>query len=194
MPENKSDKNNVTPPSQMIRVPTALIPVFRELSRLHRSGHTAAVVQGLQDLISVIDSNSDIDIAASSKLVKQLEMRLEKLESHLAAGSDLETKLEAVTRRLALLEGAITSGRYSSTTKPQKQSFSYPRQFQQPQVELQPFPNENLAQRLGVNPQSLVQEREKLEAKEFIKWSRSRDPMSMGWEFHSDDGLYHPVK
>lgn len=206
MKDFKSDKNDLTPKSQMLRVPTALIPAIRELSRLHRAGHTDAVLHGLQDLISIIDSNSDIDIAASSKLVKQLEMRLLKLESDQAASSDLVSKLEAVTRRLELLEGAISFLRNATRTissanasfkynnNPRKQSSPYQRQFQQPQMELQPFPNENLAQRLGVNPQSLVSEREKLNTKEFISWSRSRDPMSVGWEWNASTGLYHPIR
>ncbi len=66
-----------TPPSEMIRVPTALIPVVRELSRLHRQGHTIALLQGLEELLSGFDSNIDIDVAPSSKSVLQLEEKLE---------------------------------------------------------------------------------------------------------------------
>ncbi|NEU77344.1 hypothetical protein PI95_033920 [Hassallia byssoidea VB512170] len=99
MKEFKSDKNNSTPKSQMIRVPTVLIKRDpRTIKGYTAPLHTDVLLQGLQDLISSLDSKSDIDIAASSKLVKQLEMRLEKLESHQAASSDLVSKLEAVTR------------------------------------------------------------------------------------------------
>ncbi|MEI2579157.1 hypothetical protein [Scytonema sp. PRP1] len=190
MPKKKSDNNNLTPKSQMIRVPTALIPAVRELSHLHRSGHTAAVLQGLQDLISIIDSNSDIDIAADSKLVLQLEKRVEKLESRLATRSDLETKLEAVTQRLEQLERALAYGRLGNNTPTRRQSFPYQQQF----VEVQPFPPQNLAQRLGVTPSTLSAELEKLTTKEFISWTRNRDPRSIGWEYRQDDGLYHPIK
>lgn len=72
-----------TPPSEMIRVPTALIPVVKELSKLHREGHTIALLQGLEELISKFDSNIDIDVAPSTKSVLQLE---KKLESKLDAG------------------------------------------------------------------------------------------------------------
>ena len=48
-----------TPPSQMIRVPSALVNAVKELSRLHRSGYTSAVLTGLQHLIASIDSTAD---------------------------------------------------------------------------------------------------------------------------------------
>lgn len=165
-----------TPPSEMIRVPTALIPVVRELSRLHRQGHTIALQQGLEELISKFDSNVDIDVAKDSKLVLQLEEKL-------------ETKLEAISKQLEKLERAIASGRYSNT-RPRRQAHPY----QQPQVELKPRTNESLAPRLGVTPQSLIVETEKLTTKEFISWSRHRDPMSVGWEWDARTELYHPVK
>lgn len=165
-----------TPPSEMIRVPTALIPVVRELSKLHREGHTIALLQGLEELMSKFDSNIDIDVAKDSKSVLQLEEKL-------------ETKLEAISKQLEKLERAIASGRYSNT-RPRRQAHPY----QQPQVELKPRTNESLAPRLGVTPQSLIVETEKLSPKEFISWSRHRDPMSVGWEWDARTELYHPVK
>lgn len=48
-----------TPPSQMLRVPTPLVDAVKELSRLHRSGYTSAVLTGLQQLIASIDSAAD---------------------------------------------------------------------------------------------------------------------------------------
>ena len=164
-----------TPPSEMIRVPSALIPVVRQLSKLHREGHTIALLQGLEELISKFDSNTDIDVAPSSKLVLQLEEKL-------------ETKLEAISGRLEKLERTMASGRYN--TRPRRQAHPY----QQPQVELQPRTNESLAPRLGVTPQSLITERENKSAKEFISWSRNRDPMSTAWEWNDKTELYHPVK
>ncbi|MCF4967157.1 hypothetical protein [Nostoc sp. CMAA1605] len=170
MPDQK------TPPSEMIRVPTALIPAVKKLSKLHRQGHTIALLQELEELITQFDSKIDSDIAPSSLAVKQLEEKL-------------ETKLDAITKKLEQMERAMVSGRYNST-RPRRQVYSH----QQPQVELLPRTNENLAQRLGVTPQSLIAEREKLTPKEFISWSRNRDPMSTAWEYHPNDGLYHPVK
>jgi hypothetical protein len=165
-----------SPPSEMIRVPTALIPAVRQLSKLHREGHTIALLQGLEELLSRFDSNLDIDVAKGSKSVLQLE---EKLES----------KLEAISGQLEKLSRAMASGRYSNT-RPRRQAHPY----QQTQVELQPRNNESLARRLAVSHQSLIAEREKLTLKEFISWSRNRDPMSVGWEWNAKDGLYHPIK
>ncbi|MHC5861630.1 hypothetical protein [Nostoc sp.] len=101
----------------------------------------------------------------------------------------METKLEAITKKLELIERAIASGRLGNN-KPRRQVHPY----QQTQVELQPRTNESLAPRLGVSPQSLIAEREKLSAKEFLSWSRNRDPMSVGWEWNASDELYHPLR
>jgi len=161
----------------MIRVPAALIPVVRELSKLHREGHTIALLQGLEELISKFDSNIDIDVAPSSKSVLQLEKKL-------------ETKLEAISGQLEKLSRAISSTRYNSQPKQRRQANPY----QQTQVELLALPPENLAPRLGLTPSSLTTEKEKLTPKEFISWTRNRDPRGLGWEFHKKDGLYHPVK
>ncbi|ABA25087.1 hypothetical protein Ava_A0030 (plasmid) [Trichormus variabilis ATCC 29413] len=166
-----------TLPSEMIRVPTALIPAVKELSKLHRQGHTIALLQALEELFTQFDSKIDSDIAPSSKSILQLEKKL-------------ETKLDAITKKLELMERAMASGRYSSNTRPRRQAYSH----QQPQVELLPRTNESLAQRLGVTPQSLIIETEKLSPKEFISWSRHRDPMSVGWEWDVRTELYHPVK
>ncbi|WP_103127014.1 hypothetical protein [Nostoc cycadae] len=166
-----------TPPSEMVRVPTALIPAVKQLSKLHRQGHTIALLQALEELFSQLDSNIDSDIAPSSKSIKQLEAKL-------------ETKLETITKKLEQIERAIsTSGRHNNT-RPRRQLHPY----LQPQVEYQPRSNESLAPRLGVNPKNLIIEREKLSAKEFISWSRNRDPMSVGWEWDDRTELYHPVK
>lgn len=166
---------NKTPPSEMIRVPTALIPAVRQLSQLHRQGQTVPLLQALEELISNFDSS--VDIAPGGEFQQK-----EKLEQ-------IETKLEAITKHLEKMELAIVSGKYNNT-RPRKQAFSY----HHTQLELQPFKNENLAQRLAVSPQSLIAERENQSEKEFTRWTRSRDPMSVGWKFHSEDELYHPVR
>lgn len=166
-----------TPPSEMIRVPTALIPAVRQLSKLHREGHTIALQQGLEELISKFDSNIDIDVAKGEKSILQLELKL-------------ETKLDAMTKKLELIERAISSNRYNSQPKQRRQANPY----QLSPVELLALPPENLAPRLGLSPSSLAPEREKLTTKEFISWTRNRDPRGIGWEWNAKDGLYHPVK
>lgn len=191
MPDQKS------PPSEMIRVPVPLIGVVRRLSKLHRQGHTIALLQALEELLGEFDINNDIDITAGSKSVKQLEEKLLKLESHIAAqGSSVETKLEGITKKLELIERAIStissanaSGKLGNN-KPRSKAYPY----QQTQVELQPRTNESLALRLGITPQGLVAERENKSAKEFLSWSRNRDPMSTAWEWDAESGLYNPIR
>ncbi|NJM27172.1 MAG: hypothetical protein HC856_00870 [Pseudanabaena sp. RU_4_16] len=184
MPDQKS------PPSEMIRVPVPLIGVVRRLSKLHRQGHTIALLQALEELMSNFDINNDIDVTIGNKSVKQLEERLLKLESHLASlGSSVETKLEVITKKLESIERSIASGRLGNT-RPRSKAYPY----QHTQVELQPRTNESLAQRLGVTAQGLVTERENKSVKEFLSWSRNRDPMSIAWEWKARDGLYHPIR
>ncbi|MFB2772699.1 hypothetical protein ACE1AT_25985 [Pelatocladus sp. BLCC-F211] len=179
-----------SPPSEMIRVPVPLIGIVRQLSKLHRQGHTIALLQALEELVATFDSNIDIDLAGS-KQVLQLQEKLEELESHLAdRDKSVETKLEAMTNKLELIERAIASNRYNAQPKQRRQAYPY----QQIQVELQPRTNESLAARLGVSPESLIAERENKSAKEFISWSRNRDPMSTAWEWNASDGLYHPQR
>ena len=79
MPDQKSL------PSEMIRVPVPLIGVVWQISKLYRQGYTIALLQALEELLEKFDSKNDIDVTAGSKSVKQLEKKLEKLESHLGA-------------------------------------------------------------------------------------------------------------
>ncbi|GAB1544599.1 hypothetical protein NUACC21_72750 [Scytonema sp. NUACC21] len=190
----------------MLRVPTVLIRAVQELARLHREGHTKAVLQGLQELISDIDSKIDIDFGADSEAVRQLVERVEELESRLADSEratdnkliaklekslgSLEQKLEAVTLKLAILESAVVQKQY-----PQRKGYRTP--YNNPYVpqalELEPFTEENLARRLAVDTSTLIKQRKSLSEAEFEKWSRSRDASRTGWRY-KDDGLYHPIE
>ena len=199
----KSLQSKKTPPSQMIRVPSPLIEAVQKLSRLHRLGHKNAVLHGLQSLISTIDSSSDIDFGASDEAIKQLALRLERLESRQGSDSDidsssilksvtsLEQKLEAIQTRIAQMEGAITLlGQRQQTGSTRRQAFNY----HPPQLELQPYNGENLAKRLGIDVATLLRSRLALSPKDFDQWCRSKDPSSMAWHLDTVDGLYHPVK
>ena len=207
----KPHKNKKTLPSQMLRVPSPLIEAVQKLSRLHRLGHTNVLLQGLQELISSIDSSSDIDFGASDEAIKQLTLRLERLESLDKSDSDidsssilksvtsLEQKLEALTTRIAQMEGAIAKrccqrqiallGQRPQTGPTRRQAFNY----HPPQLELQPFNEENLAKRLAASASTIRNERSAKNPKEFESWCRQRDPGGMGWRY-KDDGFYHPVK
>ncbi len=73
-----------------------LIPVVKELARLHSPGHTKALLHGLQELIANIDSNSDIDVGALGEAVKQLALWVESLESQLADNECCDCLLRAL--------------------------------------------------------------------------------------------------
>lgn len=88
------------------------------------------------------------------------------------------------------IELTLGSGRYSNN---RGRHSAYPYQHQQA-VEIKSFAPENLAQRLGVTQQSLMNEWETKNEKEFISWSRNRDPSSLGWKFDIKDRLFYPVK
>jgi len=68
------------PRSRMIRVPTPLVDAVRELSRLHRQGRTKTVLEGIQKLITAIDSDTVIDIDSVSETISKLTERLDRLE------------------------------------------------------------------------------------------------------------------
>ncbi len=115
-------------------------------------------------MISGIDSNSELDFGASSEAIKQLALRLEKLESCQGSDSDidsssilksvisLEQKLEAIQTRSAQMEGAIALlGQRQQTGPTRRQAFNY----HPPQLELQPFNEENLASRLAASASTI---------------------------------------
>ncbi len=169
------------PKSQMLRVPTALIPAVRELSRLYREGRATALLQRLQDVIAELDSKTDINFIPTNTNTKHLEEKLDQLETQLK--SDRQTLLQ----KLEKIETAILTTRSSQNSY---RKSSYP--HHQPTVELEPWTAENLAKRLGLTVATLENEWEKLTTKEFISYTRNRDPRSFGWEYRSD-GFYHPV-
>jgi len=84
-------------------------------------------------LISTIDSSSDIVFGVSDEVVRQLALRLEKLESRDKSDTDvvksvtsLEQKLEALTTRIAQMEGAIALLGSRQQTSPLVASFHLP--------------------------------------------------------------------
>jgi aryl-alcohol dehydrogenase-like predicted oxidoreductase len=175
----------------MIRVPTLLIPVVRQLSKIHRDGNTTVLLQALQQLIAQFDSSVKLE---SNTELQQVEEKLESLETHLSKQGELvASKLEILGKNLEKIEKSLSSGKYNGGNSRPRRS-GYPYQYQQQAVEIISFAPENLAQRLGVTQQSLITERESKSEKEFISWSRNRDPSSLGWKFQVSDGLYYPVK
>ncbi len=178
----------------MIRVPVALKETVRELSRLHRQGRTTELLQGIQELVSKLDSSSAID---SNTSIQQLAQRVAQLESRSQSDStnELEEELADMSLRLEQLETAYNQLiiYLNSKSKPRQSSS---RHYQgQGEVKIDTYTPQNLAKRLGVELATL--ERIRVNAKkpeEFVSWSRGRDPSSLGWRYNPESGLYHPVR
>jgi len=99
-----------TPASQMIRVPTALVTAVKELSTLHRQGHTKAILQVLQELIASLGSSAAISESGSDS-------------SNLISESLLDSNkvIADILRRLEVLEDRVEAMQEQpSNTKPSK--------------------------------------------------------------------------
>jgi hypothetical protein len=189
------------------KLPKPLVNALRAKARELETTATDLVIQGLDYVLNLTPDQTGkrIDNNLENRL-HQLETEFQKLTNNIEARtessveskagqdskrlSNLEQNLETLARRLDILERALLSGKYGNSQKPHRSSYPY----QQQEVTIQPFPAQNLAQRLGLTASSLSAEREKLTAKEFISWTRNRDPRSIGWEYHPEDDLYHPLQ
>ncbi|MEM7712446.1 MAG: hypothetical protein AAF349_02540 [Cyanobacteria bacterium P01_A01_bin.68] len=165
------------PKSQMLRVPTVLIPIVRELSRLHREGHTTALLQRLQSVVTELDSKTDIDHYSTNT-------------------NHLEEKLEALNNRVAQLEGALIAIQRNSASnnyRRYKNSGNPYNQTGQP-AQIQPLDEQKLALRLNVKIPELKEKHATLNKQEFEQWSKNCDRGKYKWQFNEQDKLYHPVK
>jgi hypothetical protein len=85
--------------SKMIRVPTPLVEAVRDLSRLHRQGRTKAILDGVQRLVTAIDSETVMDIDSVSQLISRVTERVDRLEAQTA---DSETDIDIASNALAI--------------------------------------------------------------------------------------------
>ncbi|MEM7581454.1 MAG: hypothetical protein AAF316_16775 [Cyanobacteria bacterium P01_A01_bin.80] len=194
-------------PSQMIRVPTPLIGAVRSLSQLHRQGKTSEILQGLEELISNLESDSNSGYTRTSKNILEIMERLDKLELksgdkysnnesyHAKRIDNLEEKVEEIMARMNQFTDAIIQIQNYINNQPNKKSKSRYKnssyQGQSPQI--QPLTEENLAKRLGVNLETLIKSRTDLPSPHFVAWCKHRDTSNLGWEYNQDTGLYHPL-
>ncbi|ODG98422.1 hypothetical protein A4S05_08795 [Nostoc sp. KVJ20] len=198
-----SDENK---PSEMIRVPTPLIPAVRELSRLHRQGRTSELLHSLDELILALDSNSRSANPTSQTILAICE-RLDKLESQNFGESnsnetgaihnlaDLEQKIEGITARMTQFTEAIIKIQNHLNNQPRRANKSYNNNssFKGQTPRIQPLTEEGLASRLGVNVETIREQRNKLHPPLFVAWCKGKDKSGMGWEFNENTGLYHPA-
>ncbi len=197
---------NENKPSEMIRVPTPLIPAVRELSRLHRQGRTSELLHSLDELILALDSNSRSANSTNQTILAICE-RLDNLESQLSGESnsketpsihnlvDLEQKIEAITNRMAQFASAIIQIQNHLNNQPRRPNKSYYNNsyYQGQTPRIQPLTEESLASRLGVSVETVRSERINLQPPLFVAWCKRKDTSGIGWEFNQDTGLYHPV-
>lgn len=194
MPKQQSKK----PPSQMIRVPTALIAAVRELARLHRAGRTKDVLNGLQQLISDIDNTVDTKAEVETETnikINQLVQRISQLElqpQH-SDTTDLQQQYQAVSVRVEKLESAYNKMATFLNNNFPKRRPQRPNQYQQQQpktkTKARSYNETDLAQRLKVDVETL--RKKSKDYVEFTLWCRQRDPSGLAWELNEADGLYH---
>ncbi|NEU77601.1 hypothetical protein [Nostoc sp. UIC 10630] len=193
-------------PSEMIRVPTPLIPAVRELSRLHRQGRTSELLHSLDELILALDSNSR-SANPTFQTILAICSRLDKLESQNFGESnsnetgaihnlaDLEQKIEGITARMTQFTEAIIKIQNHLNNQPRRQKKSYNNNssYQGHTPRMQPLTEEGLASRLGVSQETVRKERINLPPPLFVAWCKGKDRAGLGWEFNENTGLYHPV-
>ena len=195
------------PPSQMIRVPTPLIGAVRELSRLHRQGRTSEILQGLEELISTLESSSSSRYNTNSKTLSEIMKRLDKVESNKTDEcssneivdaeriDDLEEKVDSIVSRMEQFADAIRQIQNHLNNQQKKKNKSYYNNssYQRQTPRMKPLAEEGLAKRLSVSLEALRKERIELPAPHFVAWCKRRDTSNIGWEYNQDTGLYHPV-
>jgi hypothetical protein len=190
-------------PSQMIRVPTPLISAVRELSRLHRQGHTNELLQGLDELILALDWNTTRENTSLS--LSTICERLDNLESQLLGDSgsntksdnkriaDLEEKVESIAPMIAKFSEAIIHIQNNLNNQPKRSNFYRNNPYQGQAVKIQPLTEDSLSSRLGVSVETIRKEKSNQPPPLFTAWSKRKDTSGIGWEFNQQTGLYHPV-
>jgi hypothetical protein len=205
---------NEEKPSQMVRVPTPLIDAVRSLSRLHRQGRSTEVLSGLDNLIKTLEfgsgSGSNEAYNSISEIwdtrFESLCDRLDNLESQLSGSEnsnevpsperlkDFDKKIDSINNRLTQFAEAIMLLQSNINNQPRRSKPYYGNSYNQGQpVRIQPIPEESLASRLGMTPESLRKEKDSQPAALFFAWSKRKDTSGIGWEFNEKTNLYHPV-
>ncbi|MEA5598179.1 hypothetical protein [Rivularia sp. UHCC 0363] len=194
-------------PSQMIRVPTPIIGAVRSLSRLHRQGRTSEILQGLEELISTLESSSSSRYNTNSKTLSEIMERLDKVESNKTDEcssneivdaeriNNLEDKVDSIVSRIEQFTDAIRQiqNHLNNQHKNNKKSYYNNSSSSRQTPRIQPLTEEGLALRFGVSLETVRKQRIDLPSPHFVAWCKRRDTSNIGWEYNQDTGLYHPV-
>jgi len=145
--------------------------------------------------------------SATNETILAICSRLDKLESQFSSESnsnetgaihnlaDLEQKVEGMTARMTQLAEAIIKIQNYLNNQPRRANKSYNNNssFKGQTPRIQPLTEEGLASRLGVNVETIREQRNKLHPPLFVAWCKGKDKSGMGWEFNENTGLYHPA-
>ncbi len=178
------------------KLPKTLTNALRAKARQLNTTATDLVILGLEH---VLDLTVSTDSSVENRLQK-IEQQLQHLSARVETGRDssqqtqsgqLSQQIQELASRLAMIESAVAHLQRPPSRGRSSTGYSY---YTQPSVELQPRNGESLGKRLGVTVTTLNNQRSTNSQKEFVSWSRSRDPNSVGWRYEEKDKLYHPVK
>jgi predicted nucleic acid-binding Zn-ribbon protein len=184
------------------KLPKSLIKELRAKARELNTTATDLVTQGLHHVLGSSDSTDNNVETRLHQLEEELQHSAPRIEKCAESStetqqqqrfSDLEQQIKVLANRLALIESALVQLQRNPSTQRGRKSSGYP-YYQQASIELQPMPEENLAKRLAVDVANLSNQRQTLSPKEFLSWSRSRDPGSVGWRYQEQEAIYFPVK
>jgi hypothetical protein len=187
--------------SMNFRLPKPLAQALRKAAS-PQPGKTATdiVIRALTQELGDIQGLEECTEVRLQKLEEKFEQLIENSQEQPSASTDSRTqeKLEALTNRVAKLEGAlgaIQNNNFgaSNNYRRYKNSGNPYNQTGRP-AQIQPLDEQKLALRLNVKIPEFKEKHATLSASEFEEWSKSRDRLKYSWKFNQKDGLYHPKK
>ncbi|MBD6620153.1 hypothetical protein FNW02_31270 [Komarekiella sp. 'clone 1'] len=177
--------------------------VSNDLDKRLDSMIKARIEEYLEEYLVTSNNNSAKE---ENQAILAICSRLDKVESQLLSESnskeaeaipnltELEQKIEGMAARIKQLTEAILKIQdyLNNQLKQTKKSYSNS-YYQRTTQRIQPLTEEGLATRLGVNVETIREQRNKLHLPLFVAWCKGKDRAGMGWEFHENTGLYYPV-
>ncbi|MEM9927468.1 MAG: hypothetical protein AAF915_27650 [Cyanobacteria bacterium P01_D01_bin.50] len=194
------------------KLPKPLADALREAAKERNTTATDLVIRGLHHILGDApgtEVSTEIRLQQIEQdlyyLAHSINGRAKTIQTNSPAANSqtservtkIEEKLEAISNRVAQLEGALITiqrnGSVSNNYRRYKNSGNpYNQSGKPPQIEA--LDEQKLALRLNVNTPTLQEKRTTLTQEEFSEWSKNRDRGKYSWCFNEKDGLYHPVK
>lgn len=183
---------NIERESINFRLPKTLIKAVRQAARERKTTATQLAILGLQQILGDVPGTNE---SVENRLHK-LEQEILRLQAQIdnlsqTSPSNIETKLEELSHKLARFEGALLQMQ-NSTSRSRSNKSAYPYQTSAP-VRLEPRNEEQLASRFGTSASTIEEKRATLSLKDFERWTKDRDLGNRPWRFNEKDGLYYPV-